>query len=37
MFHIGLKTFHALYRPLADGWAIFDNLGPSPRLLERVP
>lgn len=31
------KNFHNLYRPLADGWAIYDNSGPAPRLLERVP
>jgi predicted ABC-type ATPase len=31
------KNFHNLYRPLADGWAIYDNSGPTPRLLERVP
>jgi predicted ABC-type ATPase len=31
------KNFHALYRPLADGWAIYDNSGSSPQLLERVP
>ncbi|MBH0210329.1 MAG: AAA family ATPase [Nitrospira sp.] len=30
------KNFHALYRPLADGWAIYDNSGSSPQLLERV-
>ncbi len=30
------KNFHALYRPLADAWAIYDNSGAAPRLLERV-
>jgi predicted ABC-type ATPase len=30
------KNFHTLYRPLADGWAIYDNSGPVPQLLERV-
>ena len=30
------KNFHALYRPLADAWAIYDNSGPAPQLLERV-
>lgn len=29
------KNFHVLYRPLADGWAIYDNSGSAPRLLER--
>jgi predicted ABC-type ATPase len=31
------KNFHHLYRPLADAWAIYDNSGPAPQLLERVP
>lgn len=31
------RNFHALYRPLADAWAIYDNSGPAPHLLERVP
>ena len=31
------RNFHTLYRPLADGWAIYDNSGSSPQLLERVP
>lgn len=30
------KNFHDLYCPLADGWAIYDNSGSAPRLLERV-
>jgi predicted ABC-type ATPase len=30
------KNFHDLYRPLADAWAIYDNSGPAPQLLERV-
>ena len=30
------KNFHTLYRPLADAWAIYDNSGPAPQLLERV-
>ena len=30
------RNFHALYRPLADAWAIYDNSGPAPQLLERV-
>ena len=28
-------NFHALYRPLADTWSVYDNSGDSPRLLER--
>jgi predicted ABC-type ATPase len=35
-FERSSKNFHALYRPLADGWAIYDNSGSVPRLLERV-
>jgi predicted ABC-type ATPase len=31
------RNFHTLYRPLADAWAIYDNSGPTPQLLERVP
>jgi predicted ABC-type ATPase len=30
------KNFHTLYRPLAHAWAIYDNSGPAPQLLERV-
>lgn len=30
------RNFHDLYRPLADAWAIYDNSGPAPQLLERV-
>ena len=29
------QNFHALYRPLADTWSVYDNSGDSPRLLER--
>ena len=35
-FNRSWKNFHDLYRPLADGWAIYDNSGSAPRLLERV-
>jgi predicted ABC-type ATPase len=28
-------NFHALYRPLAHTWSVYDNSGDSPRLLER--
>jgi len=35
-FNRSSKNFHTLYRPLADGWAIYDNSGPAPQLLERV-
>lgn len=30
------RNFHDLYRPLADTWAIYDNSGPIPQLLERA-
>ena len=28
-------NFHALYRPLAHTWSVYDNSVDSPRLLER--
>ena len=31
------KNFRALYRPLADAWAVYDNAGEAPRLLEEGP
>lgn len=31
------KNFTALYRPLADTWAVYDNSGDVPRLLEEEP
>jgi predicted ABC-type ATPase len=30
-------NFVALYRPLADAWAVVDNSGTVPRLLEQWP
>jgi predicted ABC-type ATPase len=30
------RNFHALYRPLVDGWALYDNSGSAPQLLETV-
>ena len=30
----GWENFQRVYRPLADEWAIYDNSGDSPRLLE---
>ncbi|MBH0182994.1 MAG: AAA family ATPase [Nitrospira sp.] len=30
------KNFHDLYRPLADGWAMYDNSGSAPQLVERA-
>jgi predicted ABC-type ATPase len=31
------KNFVAIYRPLADAWAVYDNSGVEPRLLEQSP
>jgi predicted ABC-type ATPase len=31
----GWKNFEQIYRPLADAWAVYDNSGQSPRLLEQ--
>ena len=31
------KNFRVLYRPLADAWAVYDNAGEAPRLLEEGP
>ena len=31
------KNFCALYRPLADAWAVYDNAGEAPRILEEGP
>ena len=31
------KNFQLLYRDLADTWAIYDNAGETPRLLEEGP
>ena len=31
------QNFHRVYRLLADRWAVYDNSGDAPRLLERSP
>ena len=31
------ENFERLYKPLADSWAVYDNSGRTPRLLERSP
>jgi predicted ABC-type ATPase len=36
-FERGWEHFVQLYRPLADEWAVYDNSGESPKLLERWP
>lgn len=33
-FVAGLKNFHETYKYLADEWALYDNSGERPRLLE---
>ena len=34
-FARGWRNFQTAYRPLADAWAVYDNSGADPRLLER--
>jgi len=36
-FSRGWKNFQLIYRPLADSWAIYENSGQSPQLLEQEP
>jgi len=36
-FGRGWRNFQTVYRPLADAWAVYDNSGGVPRLLERGP
>jgi predicted ABC-type ATPase len=36
-FKRSLDNFESLYRPLADSWAIYDNSGPIPLLIECGP
>jgi len=36
-FERGWKHFVEIYRPLADQWAVYDNSGEFPKLLERWP
>lgn len=33
----GWRNFEQHYRPLADVWAVFENSGPTPVLLEQYP
>lgn len=33
-FDRGWKNFESAYKPLADKWAVYDNSGGSPQLLE---
>ena len=34
-FRRGLSNFENLYRPLADHWALYDNSGANPALIEK--
>lgn len=36
-FKRGWAKFCSIYQPLADRWAIYENSGPTPILLERSP
>jgi predicted ABC-type ATPase len=33
----GLRNFEMIYRPLADSWAVYENSGEAPQLLEQAP
>ena len=33
----GWTNFQSIYRPLADSWAVYENSGRSPKLLEKKP
>ncbi|OGS98679.1 MAG: Zeta toxin family protein [Gallionellales bacterium RIFCSPLOWO2_12_FULL_59_22] len=33
-FNTGLKNFHCLYAPIVDAWALYDNSGLEPVLLD---
>jgi predicted ABC-type ATPase len=36
-FTRGWMNFEKVYRPLADAWAVYDNSGATPRLLDQGP
>ncbi|HWW02573.1 MAG TPA: zeta toxin family protein [Candidatus Acidoferrum sp.] len=36
-FERGWKNFQTLYRPLAAAWAVYDNSGTAPALIEQSP
>ena len=36
-FARGWRNFEASYKPLADAWAVYDNSGDRPQLLETNP
>ena len=31
------RNFETVYRPLADDWAVYENSGPKPILIEQGP
>jgi len=33
-FAAGLRNFEEIYQPIASEWALYENSGPSPLLLE---
>ena len=36
-FRRSWKNFESLYRPLADAWTVYDNVGDKPVLKDRWP
>lgn len=36
-FTRGWRNFELSYRPLAESWAVYDNSGKAPELLEQFP
>lgn len=36
-FKRGWENFQNVYKTLADSWAVYDNAGASPKLIERSP
>jgi len=33
-FKAGWENFERIYRPIVDAWALYDNAGPEPRLVD---
>ncbi len=33
-FYAGLKNLEALYKPIVNAWAVYDNSGCAPELIE---
>jgi predicted ABC-type ATPase len=36
-FERSWHNFASLYKPLADAWAVYENSGAAPKLLEKGP